>query len=558
MLFLVRLFFIFIIFFSSSKEVFASEWFEVNPDPGIFWDINEDEVIGITNHLLPAGFLLNNSTGTTDFSWQFNFIPKQGLDHNIVWGFVDEDNYYQLHFAGGSLWVNRFIGGQEMLARGISFGWNLEQDYLLKIIRKNGLLSIYINDQELFHFYDLTYDEQASIGSWGFKIAPGASFPVESVFYNFNFLDPNILLLPIKKIMQIDPFWSDEVYDHASLWSAEPTIGRWGCALSSAIMILNFYGFNEFADSEQITPFSLNSWLQNQSDGYVGEGLLNWLAITRLVRELSDLSINRSGVLPKLEFSIIRDDWDISTEMLIRSGIPVIGHLPGHFLVINGFNESSGSFSVLDPYFDRDILTSDDEIDSLRVFQPSFTDLSFLLIVHDPETEILVTDESGVITKTITVVESINDGKKSGLTYISKPIEQKYFLEIVGDGGAEVYTYSAIAEFNKFVVEKNTLENKKIIIDFKKNNNSTIEYFFNWQYFLEKLNYFYQQEKISLTAKNRIEQRVYLIKESQNKKRHENYLELLLDFYSIYSDKESIDELRKIFNSIIVSTSLPE
>jgi len=558
MFFLVRLFFTFILFFSSSQKVLAIDWFEVNPSPGIFWDIDDDEITGITNHLLPAGFLLSNDVGTSDFSWQLNFIPKQGLDHNIVWGFVDEDNYYQLHFAGGSLWVNRFINGQEMLARGISFGWEFNQDYLIKIVRKDGLLSLFVDEYELFNFFDFTYDEQTSIGNWGFKIAPGASFPVESVFYNFHFLDPNILMLSIKKIMQTDSLWSDQTYDNASSWSTEPAIGRWGCALTSATMILNFYGFNEFSGGEKITPLSLNNWLKNQADGYVGNGLLNWLSITRLVNELSDLSINEVVVLPKLEFSIIKDDWDISTEMMIRSGIPVIGHLPGHFLVINGFNESNGSFSVLDPYFDREILTSDDEIDSLRIFQPSFTDLSFFLIAHDLETEILVKDEGGELMETIEVVEGIDDGKKSRLTFLSKPIEQKYILEIVGDNKVEVYVYSDTADFNKFVIEKNNLENKIIIIDFKKNNNSTIEHFFNWQYFLERLNYFYEQGKISLVAKNRVEERVYLIKESTNKKRHEDYLKVLLDFYLIYSDGESINKLKEISNSIIASASLLE
>jgi hypothetical protein len=66
---------------------------------------------------------------------------------------------------------------------------------------------------------------------------------------------------------QNDPLWANAIYDHASDWSSEPTMSRWGCALSSVAMLLKAYGYHNLPNGEVLSPLSLNQWLMEETDG---------------------------------------------------------------------------------------------------------------------------------------------------------------------------------------------------------------------------------------------------------------------------------------------------
>jgi hypothetical protein len=595
----MRRFFIFIflsnIFLSKANAFTSEQWQVVSPSPSVFWTVSDNEIIGVASQLTPDSFLISSPEFfpvTADFIWQFSFIPQQGVGHNIVWGFIDEDNYYQLHFYGGALWVNRFINGQEMLARGINFSWNVGETYMVKIIRKNGMLNIFVNDQEVFSFYDWTYDEIDSVGNWGFKMSPGTIFPVESIFRDIRFFEEDLFILPIEKIMQNDPLWSDEIYDHADLWSNNPTIARWGCALSSTVMILKYHGFHFMPDGETLNPATVNNWLQQQVDGYIADGLVNWWAVTRLVKTLSNQSkdvlddLPSSEQLPMLEFSVVKENILQTAEVFIRADNPVIVQTPGHFVVMNGFYKDSDDFVVTDPLFPKTKASEYEEIQSLRVFQPSFTDLSALVVVHDSSFQVKIYDEEDNEQETKKwsefLEEDFEQSKKVNFTVIEKPTSGEYIVEFINQDTEninnidnleiiipEIYAYSADAEVSVFTLENNDLIKQKIIIDFEKNGQSSFNYFFYWDYFLEKLNIYFIEGKISEKAKNKMVERVSFIKnlslEKQEKdiieiieieklvnriQRHINNLELLLEFYDFYSDKNAIVDLQEIFLGI--------
>jgi len=71
------------------------------------------------------------------------------------------------------------------------------------------------------------------------------------------------LVLPVQRFAQNDPMWGDD-----ELGSAESTLGQEGCAVSSAAMVLAFYG-------QDIDPGRLNSFL-SESGGYTPQGWLYW------------------------------------------------------------------------------------------------------------------------------------------------------------------------------------------------------------------------------------------------------------------------------------------
>ena len=100
---------------------------------------------------------------------------------------------------------------------------------------------------------------------------------------------------------QLDPLWASDEYDSASSWAEEDQygIGRWGCALTSAAMVFAHHEVNSPIDGLESTPKVLNEWLRAQPDGYVRNGLVNWIALTRYVREAEE-----AGHSPtKLEFT---------------------------------------------------------------------------------------------------------------------------------------------------------------------------------------------------------------------------------------------------------------
>ena len=71
------------------------------------------------------------------------------------------------------------------------------------------------------------------------------------------------LVLPVQRFAQDDPRWADD-----QLGPAPSTMGEEGCAVSSAAMLLAFYG-------QDIDPGRLNAFLSN-NQGYTPEGWLYW------------------------------------------------------------------------------------------------------------------------------------------------------------------------------------------------------------------------------------------------------------------------------------------
>ena len=89
--------------------------------------------------------------------------------------------------------------------------------------------------------------------------------------------------LNVPPLKQISDPWQNQVYDSANLWSPlNPTINRWGCALTSAAMVFQYHGLTKLPDNTTLDPGTVNAWLKTQLDGYVGNGYVNWLALSRL------------------------------------------------------------------------------------------------------------------------------------------------------------------------------------------------------------------------------------------------------------------------------------
>ncbi|MHA2055175.1 MAG: hypothetical protein ACW99F_16470, partial [Candidatus Hodarchaeales archaeon] len=88
-------------------------------------------------------------------------------------------------------------------------------------------------------------------------------------------------------------------------------------------MVLQYHGHDVFPDT-------LNSWLLNQPDGYIGNGYLNWLAVSRYSLQ------NQSPSSSPLEFRLFNEPNDPHLKQDINNDQPVIVRVPGHFVTVKG------------------------------------------------------------------------------------------------------------------------------------------------------------------------------------------------------------------------------
>ncbi len=323
------------------------------------------------NHIYPA--VQTNTTGNDGYV--FNF------DMNWDTGLIEE-----LSIHKPSTGVNLFYSNS------VPFDTSKIQHWI-QGCNLNGTLSMYIDGDELTSIQDTTFTG----GSAAFNLFKGISSHIVNWEITNgptnSFSEFNSLYLNIPMLKQTDPLWKDQTYDSANKWaSLHPTIEDWGCALTSATMVLQYYKIEKLPDGTHLNPGTLNVWLKSQPDGYVGNGLVNWLAISRLSKQAKSQNTNFS--YDALEYKR-RNGSDISLLTTdLTHNQPDILEEHGHFIVGKGISESA--VSINDPYYNRTDLTQyNNTFLSLGRYIPSHTDLSYLMITMDPNFDINISNPSG-------------------------------------------------------------------------------------------------------------------------------------------------------------------
>ncbi len=189
--------------------------------------------------------------------------------------------------------------------------------------------------------------------------------------------------LDVPLLKQTDPLWGGNLYDSANLWTSagQQGISNWGCALTSAVMVFKYHGINKLPDGViDLEPGTLNTWLKSQPDGYIRNGLVNWLALSRFSKQVS---LNNPGLgFEALEYKRTGGQNNAQLVSDIQNGIPNILEVPGHFIV--GKGEDGGVFEINDPYYDRTELSDySNSFMSAGRYIPSSTDLSYIALVFD-------------------------------------------------------------------------------------------------------------------------------------------------------------------------------
>lgn len=469
------------------------------------WVIVDEKIEASAFESFQTSFYLSTSATVgafEDFQFSVGVVPVHGMDHNIVWNFLDEENYYQLHFNMEEVWLTRFQDGSVVLSEGTQHRLVRTLLHTVEVRQDAETLSVRVDGKEIFHLEDNTRDER-SYGLIGLKLAPGIIAPVTTQFTHFKFpqqTSPEAgpeepegqqergLLIP--SFRQDDSRWGNLGYDSAEEWSNQPTVGRWGCALTSLVMLFQYYGFEMLPGGEPLHPDTLNQWLLTQPDGYVGQGLVNWWAAARLSRILSSQYSTPEKKLPILEFSFQGLPWQEAALAQLAEERPIITHVPGHFFLIRGYDEVQDDFLITDPLYDYELLGEHSEPLSLRIFTPSHTDLSALVVSHPAETVVTITDSTGQVVSLsfeewIEPDESTETSHKWKMTVVSQPVDGEYRLEWEGEASPNeatllLYDQNGDASVNQTLTDKSG----SLVLSFSKTGNTSTYPVFTWEYFI--------------------------------------------------------------------------
>lgn len=312
--------------------------------------------------------------------------------------------------------------------------------------------------------------------------------------------------LEVPLIKQTSSPWNDDIYDSAHLWTSDTSFSRWGCAVTSAAMVFNYHGLTKMADNSDLDPGTLNSWLKSQPDGYVRNGLTNWLALSRLSRQISE---GNEVDFDAFEFTKIFSTDHQLVKNNIDNGNPDILREPGHFVVAKGYSDDS--ILINDPYYDRDDLISySNAFENISSFTPSSTDLSYIMLVVDANVDVKVFDENNLEVETVVVIDDpITDPSGSSETsaqplktvYIKKPDSGKYRIEISGTGNylLDVYLYDEEGDVKQLTFDGNgQLGTNNYNVTFGKENssNSSVIEEVTYDSLIKDIKFLYQNHEI--------------------------------------------------------------
>lgn len=415
------------------------------------------------------------------FKLNFTFTPQWPLaDYNWLVLWQDQDNYLGFHQFDRAIYAEKVINGQSYQIqpsyRTTKFNTYQPYDLEIEYQRELGQIKLTISDIETHIFTELSDDPKLLTGVPGLAGSVGAARNISKVSYdNWQLWESDsdqTISLPVPEFTQTDPRWSDLEYDSGNFWAPnDPSIGRWGCALTSAVMVFNYFGLDKLPNGQFLTPDTLNTWLISQTDGYVNSGWLNWRALTRLSQQIKE-----TWQTSALEFTFENRPNDHLTWLQVQlwRSWPVILAQPNHFVVVNGFNSALEAGLIIDPANIYDsLLDFDNTWLSARLFTPSNTDLSAISIWTEPG--VLVEQAQQIIQP---IFESY-ENRPAWVYDWPKPPEGELLLNLSNYGAsprqAELFIYKSdgnVQQLNWLLPGQ--IDNYPLSIEFYKESNSLV------------------------------------------------------------------------------------
>ncbi len=367
------------------------------------WNVNNSKLNlfienqgSCTTNITPSSIYWPNNLNNYTYEMDATFVT--GTDHNIIFRYDPiSNNFYEIHFVS----PGDFDFGFSNYVTNYKLSQNYPDDKTYHIIITiNGRnIKVIVNNTLV---RDITLNADLPPGKIALRAGTGSDPNSGIIYDNIKVTDYNneYSSLPVPYLSQTNPIWGKDEYDHSQSLGFNPyTFDRWGCAVTSATMILNYYGFNHLPDSSPLTPGSLNQWLNN-SQGYdygIGsDGNYSYLNFAKIA-SLTHLLSSQNSSLPDLEWipnfgknpnndTLIDKDISAAQPDIIRV---TNAQTSSHFVVTTG--KTASSYSINDPYWKYSDLTSfNNTYDAIEQFVPSHTNLSYITLVINPSVQILL------------------------------------------------------------------------------------------------------------------------------------------------------------------------
>ena len=447
-----------ILFQDSFEDGNADGWTEYSPQGK--WYFEDGEYVGtvVNNHPLQQSYSIAGDQTWTNYSFSVTVKGTEGVDKVILFRINEERNAYKLNLRSGFLasegndlkLAKRLpIGtGNHKLLKSVSYENHPHIPYELRVDLKNEAngvsIKVFINNSLILEYLD--QDDPIQNGAIGLEVWPGIYSSGENLRTTTHYDDVLVTTLPgssptpspspildVPDIKQYDPLWKDKEYDRASEWApGMDTIERWGCGLTSATMVLQYHGF-------PVNPDELNDWLNGESDGYIRNGLLNWLAVSRYTYQ----NIIEDSP-PTLEFRRY-DASPIALEKELNAKRPPILGLSGHFVVAKGKQDLD--FLINDPDSTNTLLSfveanREADFSAIYSYLPSSTNLSYIMLVVDSDITLEVYNSDDQSVGNFYPDEFLeddfgnNESEHLNIFLLPEPKDDIYRIEATGTSGA--------------------------------------------------------------------------------------------------------------------------
>jgi hypothetical protein len=434
------------------------------------WVINNSYGSNMVGSIItfPMHEAQNGDYSWTDYEFSVDILPIDNFDRNIFFRATpNRVAYYNLTFPIGYglhlsptyITLQKYtstMGSNSPDIPGQSYNfpandqWQVGIKRNIKVIVKGNLIKVYYDDiaKPVLEYAD--NNDPVLSGRIAIVHASGGQGHSEVYFDNVivKSLPPDAPTFPslnVPIMSQKNTTWGLDIYDHANVndsWSnGYIRIYNWGCALTSAAMVLKFHG-------HPVDPGILNTWLKSVPDGYIGNGLINWIAVSRYSL------INKTPTSPALEFLRIEPTNENLLNEIV-SGRPAILNVGKHFVVAK--SQTASSFGINDPLVDsgnRELSYYGGSFNALNTFTPSNTDLSYILLVTNTP-NLTFYDSGGNVINGVKYSEGPIQIDETGLTsetgtvytiMVPKPTVGTYKVDVSGTGNyfLDYYAYDQL------------------------------------------------------------------------------------------------------------------
>lgn len=432
-----------------------TSWTELNGSGN--WQVINGEYIGTINPSGTPAISLTGNLDWTDYSMEVDVRSIQGVDRHILFRFTQfHVKGYSIKFRNEDLGVTGLIelqkhGQNVVLLTNHAFKTHIGATHRFKIAAVGNHIQVFAdgNSEPVIDYID--NNQPILSGRVGFEIEPaGIPTTTQTGYDNLVVTDlsQTSTNLNVPDLKQFSLPWGPTEYDHQiSRGGTNPTMERWGCAVTSAAMILQRHGHN-------IDPGTLNEWLK-LNNGYNRSGGIQWQAVTKYTKN------HDSANSPSLEFKY-NEPSEILITNEIAAGNPLLFKLAkpsdktnNHFIVGIGGTSQDG-YSVNDPgSLTNDTLSESENNFGMNLYQvgtftPSHTDLSYIVLYSDMNTDLKVFDlgnteiQNGYFIEG-GIVDAVDKTEASGVAlnafHLAKPQSGQYRIEIAGSGNYQFDLY---------------------------------------------------------------------------------------------------------------------